>query len=135
MERVKIGITGIVQGVGFRPFVYNLARRYGLGGWVLNDAGGVRIEAEGPPQSLAAFADSLQREAPPLAVIDSFAVEPGEPKGERSFVIRESREADARAALVSPDIATCPDCRRELAAAADRRYCYPFTNCTNCGPR
>lgn len=135
MERVRISITGIVQGVGFRPFVYNLARRYHLTGWVLNDATGVVIEAEGEAAGLAGFVAGLETEMPPLAVIDDFAVTPLPPAGDRDFVIRPSQGSAAPVALISPDVATCPDCRRELSDPADRRFGYPFVNCTNCGPR
>ncbi|HMM19477.1 MAG TPA: carbamoyltransferase HypF [Selenomonadales bacterium] len=135
MDRVAIGITGIVQGVGFRPFIYNLARRCGLAGWVRNDAGGVRIEAEGPEEALAAFVAGIRAEAPPLAQIDSLAVTRLPPDGGTGFEIRHSGSAAARVALVSPDVATCPDCRSEIKDPRNRRFGYPFTNCTNCGPR
>lgn len=135
MKRVRISITGIVQGVGFRPFVYNLARRHGLTGWVLNGAEGVVIEAEGDSAGLAAFAAALENEAPSQAVISAVTTTSLPTEGDREFVIRPSPSAIAPAALVSPDLATCPDCRRELDDPLDRRFGYPFTNCTNCGPR
>jgi hydrogenase maturation protein HypF len=135
MERLRIEITGIVQGVGFRPFVHNLAGRHGLCGWVANDGRGVVIEAEGEQAALAAFLAALRAEAPPLARIDAVTATPRPPSGERGFAIRMSAPADARTALISPDTATCPDCRAEIADPHDRRYGYPFTNCTNCGPR
>lgn len=135
MERVRIQVSGIVQGVGFRPFVYNLARRHGLGGWVANDGHGVLAEAEGGPAALAAFVAALRAEAPPLAVIDAVTYENIPPAGEAAFAIRHTGSADTRLALISPDVATCADCRAELYDPADRRHRYPFTNCTNCGPR
>ena len=135
MERLRIGITGIVQGVGFRPFVYNLARRFRLAGWVANDGRGVIIEAEGEDADLAGFLAAVRAEAPPLALIDGVTHERRPLEGAADFVIRASDAVASRLALISPDVATCPDCRRELADPADRRYRYPFTNCTNCGPR
>ncbi len=135
MERSRIKITGIVQGVGFRPFVHNLARRLRLGGWVANDGRGVVIEAEGEPAAVAAFLAALTAEAPPLAVIDAVTAEARPPAGDKAFAILASGPAEARLALISPDVATCPDCRAELADPDNRRYRYPFTNCTNCGPR
>ncbi|SDF68453.1 carbamoyltransferase HypF [Sporolituus thermophilus] len=135
MERFNVKVTGIVQGVGFRPFVYNLARRHGLAGWVLNDAAGVEIEVEGDSAGLAAFLTALRQEAPPLARLATVTVERRPATGEQEFVIRHSEGAPVRTALVSPDVATCADCQRELLDPADRRYRYAFINCTNCGPR
>jgi len=135
MERVRIDIAGIVQGVGFRPFVYNLARKHNICGWVLNDAGGVRIEAEGRAGALAEFLAGLKTEPPPLAVITAMSHVKLPLAGDTEFVIRHSQLSTKRLALVSPDVATCPDCRRELLDPADRRFGYPFINCTNCGPR
>ncbi|QDR81896.1 carbamoyltransferase HypF [Sporomusa termitida] len=132
---VHIHITGIVQGVGFRPFVYNLAGRYGVTGWVANDASGVDIAAEAAGDRLTAFITALQDQAPPLAVIESVAVRPGAPQGYTGFAIRASADGAAKTALVSPDVATCASCRRELLDPEDRRYRYPFINCTDCGPR
>ncbi len=133
--RKKIAICGVVQGVGFRPFVYRLAREHGLAGWVLNHSGGVEIEVEGPSVGLEAFWRDLQAESPPLARIEGISAVDYPPNGYTTFEIRESRAEEGRYQLVSPDIATCPDCQRELFDPADRRYRYPFTNCTNCGPR
>jgi hydrogenase maturation protein HypF len=135
MERVGISIAGIVQGVGFRPFVYNLARRYELGGRVWNDATGVRIEVEGQEAGVGAFIGSLEREAPPLAVIDRLTVTALPPVGESHFVITASSFGSGPTALVSPDVATCSECRQEVGDPLNRRYGYGFTNCTNCGPR
>jgi len=127
-------VRGIVQGVGFRPTVYRLAVERGLGGWVLNDAEGVLIELEGPEAGVDSFVSALERDPPPLARITAIESESLAPLGEREFRIAPSA-AGRRVALVSPDMATCGDCRRELLDPRDRRYRYPFINCTNCGPR
>ncbi|WP_273889416.1 carbamoyltransferase HypF [Rubrobacter naiadicus] len=128
-------MRGIVQGVGFRPFVYALARRCALSGFVRNDAGGVYIEAEGAPEALERFVRELREEAPPLAEVEAVAWRSLPVRGERGFRIEESRGGEERTALVSPDVATCGECLRELFDPADRRHRYPFTNCTDCGPR
>ena len=130
-----ITITGVVQGVGFRPFVYNLAQRLGVCGWVLNHSGGVDIEAEAAPEVLAAFIAALRAEAPQLAHIATLEATPSAPQGYTAFEIRHSEAQAGRFMLISPDVATCPDCLRELFDPNDRRYRYPFINCTNCGPR
>ncbi|EGO64050.1 carbamoyltransferase HypF [Acetonema longum] len=135
IERIGIHIAGIVQGVGFRPFVYNLARRHHLRGWVLNDGAGVRIEAEGASHALREFVAGLTAEAPPLAVIADMMIIALPLKGETQFEIKSSLISVTHSATISPDIATCPDCRREMADPNNRRFGYPFTNCTNCGPR
>jgi len=134
--RRKFEITGIVQGVGFRPFVYRLATESRLSGHVLNDSRGVQIEVQGPPESIEAFAARIRNEVPPLARITSFsafevALDP-RPDG---FRIVESRSGSEQRVLISPDIGTCDDCLCELLDPDDRRYHYPFINCTNCGPR
>jgi hydrogenase maturation protein HypF len=134
-ERREISVRGIVQGVGFRPFVYALARRHGLSGLVRNDAEGVRIEVEGAPEGMDLFLRAIEEDAPPLAVVESVGWQPLPALGDRGFRIEESREGDRRRAFVSPDVATCDDCLAELLDPADRRHRYPFTNCTNCGPR
>jgi hydrogenase maturation protein HypF len=131
----KISVRGVVQGVGFRPFVYRLAHDHGLTGWVLNHSGGVEIEVEGPPTALDAFVHDLTASAPPLARIVGVDVTDAPPRGYPRFEIRHSVAQEGRYQLISPDIATCADCRREVLDPADRRYRYPFTNCTNCGPR
>ncbi len=131
----RLSVRGVVQGVGFRPFVYQLAARHGLKGWVLNASGAVRIEVEGEPAAIARFREALEQEAPPVAHIEDITVEEGQPAGYDKFEIRESVPEAGQYQLVSPDIATCPDCLREILDPADRRYGYPFTNCTNCGPR
>jgi hydrogenase maturation protein HypF len=131
----RITVTGVVQGVGFRPFVYRLAHDHELAGWVLNHSGGVDIEVEGQPDALEAFLRDLSAKAPPLARIERVAAEDVPTNGHRTFEIRHSVAQAGRYQLISPDIATCPDCLRELLDPDDRRYRYPFTNCTNCGPR
>ncbi len=134
--RRHISVRGVVQGVGFRPFVFNLARRYGLAGWVCNTSGDVQIEIEGEAGQVAAFEQALLDEAPPLARIEGIAILDIAPAGgDGHFEIRESLPETGRYQLVSPDIATCELCRQEIFDPADRRYRYPFTNCTNCGPR
>lgn len=130
-----IAITGVVQGVGFRPFVYNLATRMGLSGWVLNHSGGIDIEVEGPAEQVAAFLEDLPARVPPLARVASVDAHSVPPRGYAGFEIRHSESQADRYQLISPDVATCPSCLRELFDPADRRYRYPFINCTNCGPR
>jgi hydrogenase maturation protein HypF len=130
-----IHITGVVQGVGFRPFVYGLALRYGLSGWVCNTSAGVDIEVDGPVETLDRFVAALTAEAPPLAHIDLVEVAGLASNGFTSFEIRHSVARPDDFLPVSPDITLCADCRRELFDPADRRYLYPFINCTNCGPR
>ncbi|MCL7451417.1 MAG: carbamoyltransferase HypF [Anaerolineae bacterium] len=133
--RKQVSVRGVVQGVGFRPFVYRLARDHGLSGWVLNHSGGVEIEVEGQHDSLEAFVHDLSAQAPPLARIVAVEVADAAPAGYDGFEIRHSVAEEGRYQLISPDIATCGDCLQELLDPADRRYRYPFTNCTNCGPR
>lgn len=128
-------MTGIVQGVGFRPYVYGLARSLGLTGWVLNDPDGVTIEVQGPPEAVGSFVSRLGREAPPLARIESIRIEPRSLCEDRDFLIRPSRRRAVARALVSVDVATCVDCLREVFDPTDRRSGYAFANCTNCGPR
>jgi hydrogenase maturation protein HypF len=135
LERKQISVRGVVQGVGFRPFVYRLAHDHGLTGWVLNHSGGVEIEVEGTPSTLDAFVHALTAQAPPLACIVNVEVTGAPPVNYDRFEIRHSVAEEGRYQLISPDIATCADCLRELLDADDRRYRYPFTNCTNCGPR
>lgn len=121
--------------MGFRPFVYSLARELGLSGWVQNHSSGVDIEIEGPAQGLALFLESLSARRPPLAVIDSIASSPVEVLESNGFLILPSTATPAASTPVSPDISLCEDCLRELLDPADRRFGYPFINCTNCGPR
>lgn len=133
--RYRLRVAGVVQGVGFRPFVHALAGRLALSGLVGNDAAGVFIEIEGHPDTVTRFHEALRHEAPPLAVIERIVLEPLPPRGGHGFVIVTSRGNGSRRTLISPDTATCDDCLRELFDPADRRYRYPFVNCTNCGPR
>ncbi len=132
MESLRISVKGVVQGVGFRPFVHNLATGMGLTGFVANTAEGVEIAVEGP--ELGPFVERLRNEAPPLARILAVDISFAEPAGYNNFAIRESSDA-GRFTLVSPDMSVCEDCRTELFDPQDRRYLYPFINCTNCGPR
>jgi hydrogenase maturation protein HypF len=134
--RLRVRVTGTVQGVGFRPYVYRLAGELSLGGFVLNDAHGVLIEVEGSAPVVDRFLERLPSEAPPLAVVESVVVDQGAvATGEQAFEIRDSVGGDLPDAPVTPDSATCRDCLRELFDPADRRFRYPFINCTNCGPR
>ncbi|HEX6644574.1 MAG TPA: carbamoyltransferase HypF [Gemmatimonadales bacterium] len=131
----RIRVTGVVQGVGFRPFVHRLAVRHGLGGWVRNAGGEVEIAVGGSEEALAAFIGAITREAPPLARIDALEVEPSPEVPAGDFVIEPSRESAGTREPVSPDVAPCAACERELFDPADRRYRYPFITCTDCGPR
>jgi hydrogenase maturation protein HypF len=133
--RLAIRVEGIVQGVGFRPFVYTLATGLGLAGFVGNDADGVFAEVEGPSEAVSKFLLALEQDAPPLARIERVTATPMTPVGVGSFAIVASGPAGLRRTLVSADTSTCADCLRELADPADRRFGYPFINCTNCGPR
>src|SRR5215471_1890161 len=133
--RTAVRVQGIVQGVGFRPFVYSLATGLGLGGLVGNDSDGVFAEVEGPPSAVEAFLSSLARDAPPLARIERITTTAMPPDGTASFSIAPSEAGRLRRTLVSADTATCADCLAELADPDDRRFGYPFINCTNCGPR
>jgi hydrogenase maturation protein HypF len=135
MERRSIAITGTVQGVGFRPFVYNLASSLRLSGFVRNQVGGVQIEVEGEAQALDRFVDQVIGKPPPLARIDQWACEPSPLLGEIGFHIDPSDQLSSGAVVIPADAATCVDCLRELFDPFDRRYRYPFLNCTNCGPR
>ena len=133
--RVRARVAGIVQGVGFRPHAHRLALELGLAGHVGNDARGVFVEVEGEPARVEVFFDRLVAEAPPLARIDRLDTRSVEPTGAAGFAIVTSTVGGDRTVLVSPDTATCDDCRREVADPGDRHHRYPFTNCTNCGPR
>jgi hydrogenase maturation protein HypF len=131
----QIRINGIVQGVGFRPFVYQLARHHHLGGHVANTAAGVFLHVEGPARRIDAFLRDLESRKPPLAHIVEITVDLAEPAGLTDFSILKSEDGDHRATLISPDVAVCDQCLTELFDSSDRRYRYPFINCTNCGPR
>ncbi|MDP2949717.1 MAG: carbamoyltransferase HypF, partial [Chloroflexota bacterium] len=132
--RAQVVVRGVVQGVGFRPFVYRLAQQHALAGWVLNSTQGVVIEVEGPKGSIEGFIAHLTAEPPPQALIERVESNFLPPVGYSSFVIEASREG-GEFVLISPDISICADCLRELRSPGDRRYAYPFINCTNCGPR
>jgi hydrogenase maturation protein HypF len=132
--RLKMTIRGAVQGVGFRPFVYRLAAELELNGWVNNTAQGVFLEVEGAREQLDQFLMRVEREKPAISFIQSLESSFADPVGYEGFEIRKS-EGGEKTALVLPDIATCPECLREIFEAGNRRHGYPFTNCTNCGPR
>jgi hydrogenase maturation protein HypF len=135
MVRKLIRARGIVQGVGFRPFVYRLARAHGLTGWVANSSAGVTAEVEGDSAEVELFLGEFREQAPVLSQIDAMSVDDIALAGDGEFCIRESGEESGQFVLVPPDIATCEECRRDFTDPANRRYQYPFTNCTNCGPR
>jgi hydrogenase maturation protein HypF len=135
IQGARIHITGVVQGVGFRPFVYALALRHGLKGWVRNTSAGVDIQVDGAPNALSAFIEQLRSEAPPLARIDRLDYEYCLPNGFSDFEIIVSQPIPGAFQPISPDFSICADCLAEMFDPADRRYRYPFTNCTNCGPR
>lgn len=128
-------VAGLVQGVGFRPFVYRLARELGLAGFVQNTPEGVVIEVEGQPEAVASFGERLPVEIPPLARLLRHGEETAAPRGETGFYIVKSAPGAGHDVLISPDVATCPDCLADMADPTNRRHDYPFTNCTNCGPR
>ena len=131
----SIQVRGVVQGVGFRPFVYRLAQQHGVSGWVFNGEEGVTIHAEAPQPVLAMFIDALKTQAPPAATISAIEVQPAEVNGAPGFAIHHSERRDKPTVRVSPDLPVCEECLRELFDPADRRYLYPYINCTNCGPR
>ena len=124
-------MKGVVQGVGFRPFVYSLAQRHGLKGWVNNSSEGVHLEVEGDPGVVEQFTGEISRYAPPRARIESLRFEDLNWAGFQDFKIRESVEEEGKYQLISPDIATCKACQDEVFDPGDRRSRYPFTNCTN----
>ncbi|MFC1614082.1 carbamoyltransferase HypF, partial [Gemmatimonadota bacterium] len=132
---LKIEVEGIVQGVGFRPFVYRLAHSLNLNGWVANTVHGVRIEAEGDREALEHFIGRLKKDAPPMAEVKSLRRKSSDVKGYKTFDIRTSVSHTGRSTLICPDAAVCEDCLAEMRDRRDRRYRYPFINCTNCGPR
>ncbi len=135
LQLARISVRGIVQGVGFRPFVYGLATKHGLNGWVRNTSEDVKIEVEGEPESIEQFYLELKTKAPPLARIEGIAISYHPSTGYTSFEIHNSVAEEGKYQLISPDVATCQACLSELLNPDDRRYRYPFTNCTNCGPR
>jgi len=134
-DLVHISVRGVVQGVGFRPFVYQLASRYNLKGWVCNTSEDVKIEVEGEAKAVEQFLLALKEQAPPRASIEDITVAHHPPANYEKFEIRHSVAEEGKYQLISPDIATCQDCLKEIFSSDDRRYRYPFTNCTNCGPR
>lgn len=134
-KRIFIKVSGIVQGVGFRPFVYNLATSLELKGWVNNNSEGVYIDLQGPEDSLKEFSYNLRNNAPPLSYIDNIETEEKELLNYTEFSIKESEKVEQSITLISPDVATCADCKADILDPNNRRYGYPFTNCTNCGPR
>jgi hydrogenase maturation protein HypF len=131
----RLAINGIVQGVGFRPFLFQLAEQHGLLGEVSNTATGVDLVIEGPPANLQAFIDEIPRRKPPLAHIVEITIIDRPPNGYGAFSIVKSSKSTSRATLISPDVTVCVDCLKEMFDPADRRFGYPFINCTNCGPR
>jgi hydrogenase maturation protein HypF len=135
IQRAKAAINGIVQGVGFRPFIYHLAQENGLGGYIANTSAGVDIEVEGDPGKIQRFFEAIQTQKPPLARITHIEMQYLSPRSYRDFVIRKSHGETHRSVLVSPDVSVCTDCLQEMNDPGDRRYRYPFINCTNCGPR
>ncbi|RMF50605.1 MAG: carbamoyltransferase HypF [Chloroflexota bacterium] len=134
-QRLRLTLSGVVQGVGFRPFIYRLARSLALGGWIVNAPHGVIVEIEGAPEALQAFLARLPDEKPAHALITALDQREIPPCGELTFEIRHSQLEGEKTALILPDLATCADCLRELFDPSDRRYRYPFINCTHCGPR
>ncbi len=134
-KRLRVFVRGAVQGVGFRPTVYRLATDLGLDGWVINSSRGVEIDLEGPETILKGFPPALLAGRPPRAVIQGLETRWLDPVGHSGFAVKETDCGGAATTLMTPDIATCPDCRGELFDPADRRFSYPFINCTNCGPR
>ncbi|MGZ8633789.1 MAG: acylphosphatase, partial [Solirubrobacteraceae bacterium] len=134
-RRTSGRVQGAVQGVGFRPYVYRLANEEGLAGYVLNDERGVLLDVEGDPEAVERFVERLAAEAPPLAAIESVAWTALPPTGGHGFRILDSSATGEPSAPVTPDAATCDDCLAELSHPGDRRFRYPFINCTNCGPR
>ena len=135
IQRAKATVNGIVQGVGFRPFIYHLAQKKRLGGYIANTSSGVDIEVEGEPGKIESFFQEVQTRKPPLARITHIELQYLPPRCYRNFVIRKSQVEAQRSVLVSPDVSVCKDCLREMNDPGDRRYRYPFINCTNCGPR
>lgn len=135
MKAIAIHITGVVQGVGFRPYVFNLAHEYNLKGWVLNGSDGVRIHVEGPDTIVNSFPVLLEKNLPIAAAVTDVIVSGTTVRNFDQFNIRESTPTEGARTLISPDMATCPNCTRELFDPNDRRYRYPFINCTDCGPR
>lgn len=135
MPSIRIEVKGIVQGVGFRPFIYNLAQNCHLRGYVLNDTNGVEIEVEGKKSNLDRFLFQIKESPPPQSRIENIIVRKIPTRSYQDFVIKQSERKETKTVLISPDLATCDDCLKELFDPEDRRFGYPFLNCTNCGPR
>lgn len=135
MKACRVHVSGIVQGVGFRPWVWSRARSLGLAGWVRNDTAGVEMHLEGPPEAIDAMMTRFAQEAPPLARVEAATLRPCAALGVSDFRILESHAAQGDYLPVAPDVCVCDDCLAEMRNPADRRYRYPFINCTNCGPR
>ena len=135
LKRMQISANGVVQGVGFRPYIYNLATRFSLSGFVQNDSSGVFIDVEGCDSSVDEFLTCLAKSPPPHAIIEDIHYTTLPPKGYKDFIIEESAIKETNTTMICADISTCPDCLKELFDTMDRRYRYPFINCTNCGPR
>jgi len=133
--RYEIKIKGIVQGVGFRPFIYNIAKKYGLKGYILNDSDGVEIDIEGLPKYMSVFLRTIEESPPVLSKIIEIKKTEKPINGYSDFIIKESKNLNRKTTLISPDTSICEDCLKELFDKDDRRYAYPFINCTNCGPR
>ncbi len=134
-DSVRVEVTGIVQGVGFRPFVYNLAIQLSLTGWVRNTSAGVEMELNGDRQNISQFLERLTNQLPPLARIDTIHTETIPSNGSVTFEILSSQPQPGQFLPISPDVAICLDCQQELFDPQNRRFHYPFINCTNCGPR
>ena len=135
LKAKKVYIEGIVQGVGFRPFIFKLANELGLKGYIYNDTNGVYIEIEGEESLIDEFIKLIPEKAPPLALVERILTEDTQVKGYSEFFIEKSKGGEEKFVLISPDVSTCDDCLRELFDPSDRRFRYPFINCTNCGPR
>jgi hydrogenase maturation protein HypF len=135
VQRLRLTLRGAVQGVGFRPFVYRLATEMSLTGWVLNSSSGLVVEVEGPEDALRRFEERIERERPAVSVVTTRESAWIPAVGSTRFEIHASDADTGKSVNVLPDLATCADCRNELFDPANRRFQYPFTNCTNCGPR
>ena len=133
--RKVILVEGIVQGVGFRPFVYKLAADFKLKGWVNNTSLGVIVDIEGREEQVLSFIEMLKNNTPSLAKVSNITINSKELIGYENFEIKFSKEEENISTLISPDISICDDCKEEIFDVKNRRYRYPFTNCTNCGPR
>ena len=134
-KRVRLTVRGVVQGIGFRPYVFRLARRLSLGGWIINTSQGAILEIEGEASALESFQRALKSQAPPAAQIQEMVSNPVPEEGEQHFRIRLSKRDGFPQSVISPDLATCDECLQEINDPRSRRYRYPFTTCTRCGPR